>query len=498
LFPLLLPAQGSLTVSGLQVTAGLPTTVTFDVRWDKNAMPAVWSNCDSVWVFVDYNDNFRMKRLPLLPGATLTASEPGGGRVVQYDGNEQGVWVVGNLSASAFSATVQLLSDIPAIGACAYASPPPMGRYVGATTHVSFTGSPAYELVVDAGGSTYTGYSNSSYTLPAGHTVKSFFDATGAPGTMLLGSPQGGCTFTPPPLVGTFATFPSDYSASTYVTLTDERDSNNYTVVKISNRWIMAQNLNYQKDLTWQEYSNSPSTYYSGACTACIGHFWCPGGYSETAATSNRASCDVWGALYTWETAMMVDGKWTSDTHASSTWSEPASYGTNTTSGNTQNHGRAGSGAVTDGRGICPPNWHVPTDGEWGSILNAMESGSGTTHNTSTGYRGEDAGKRGKAVCTVSDNTTAGDTYVKDNLANWYYNSSTLGTDFYGFRVLPAGRRNYGGSSYSTRGSNAFFWSASANISTMAGVRIYNSSLANVYRGNYNRSYGLSVRCIRD
>jgi uncharacterized protein (TIGR02145 family) len=287
--------------------------------------------------------------------------------------------------------------------------------------------------------------------------------------------------------VGTFATFPSDYSASTFVTLTDERDGNNYMVVQIGGRWIMAQNLNYQKDLTWQASAGSPR----------IGHFWCPGGYSSSTTVSTRASCDVWGALYSWETAMMVDGKWTSDTHASSTWSEPASYGKNTTSGNTQNHGRAGSGAVTDGRGICPPNWHVPTDGEWGNILNAMESGSGTTHNTSTGWNGTDAGKRGKAKCTVADNSTSGDTYVKDNLANWYYNSSTLGTDFYGFRVLPAGFRGSNGS-YLNRGGYAYLWSSSAFSSTHAWYRYFSYLNSSVFRGSTHRSDGLSVRCIRD
>jgi hypothetical protein len=184
-WPATAQSGNGITVTNFVPMNGSLTTVTFDVRWDKSAMP-VDMQSDTVWVFVDYNDNFRMKRLPLLPGATLTASEPAGGRVVQYDGNEQGVWVVGNLSAGTFSAAVQLFSDTPAIGACAYASPPLVGKYKNlAQTQLVFEGSPAYELVVDAGGSTYTGYSNGSYTLPAGHVVTSFSDKTGAAGACI-------------------------------------------------------------------------------------------------------------------------------------------------------------------------------------------------------------------------------------------------------------------------------------------------------------------------
>jgi uncharacterized protein (TIGR02145 family) len=309
---------------------------------------------------------------------------------------------------------------------------------------------------------------------------------------------QGGCTFTPPPVVGTFASFDKDYSASTYVTLTDERDNNNYTVVKIGNRWIMAQNLNYQKDLIWQTNSNKPSTN-TGRNTGLIGHFWCPGGYSSTSGTSTQGSCDVWGALYSWETAMMVDGKWTSSAKTSSTWLEPSTYGTNPNLGNPQNHARSDAGATTGGRGICPPNWHVPTDSEWGDVLNAMESGGGTAHNATTGNRGTDAGARGKSKCVVANRNTSGNTYVNDNAANWYYYSSTLGTDVYGFRVLPAGRRNNSGSYFGYRGRNAYFWNSTAYNSSSAGYRYFSYNRANVYRhGDASRSSGFSVRCIRD
>jgi uncharacterized protein (TIGR02145 family) len=304
---------------------------------------------------------------------------------------------------------------------------------------------------------------------------------------------QGSCTFTQPPLVGTFAAFPATYSASTFVTLMDERDGNNYTVVKIGDRWIMAQNLNYQKDLTWQANSNMPSTG-TGQNTALIGHFWCPGGYSSTTVTSTRASCDVWGALYSWETAMSFDGL--------GSWSENATYNTGAANAANSkfNHGRSASGSGTGGRGICPPNWHVPTDFEWGVLLDAMESDGGTVHQTtsSVGTIGTNASSRGKAACTVGDNSTSGNTYVNDTQTNWYYDASSLGTDNFGFRVLPAGARYFDGAEYYLRGERACFRTSSAYSSVHAWMRTYAYNDAEVHRYGGIRSYGMSVRCIRD
>jgi hypothetical protein len=188
-------AQNGVTVENLSVGAG---TVTFDVSWDKNAMPVtLWS--DTVWVFVDYNDAGKMKRLPLAPGATLTThTAPDVGRVIQYDDNNKGVWVVGNArSAESFSATVQLLTETastggsesrPLHGACAYASNyPPVGEYT-LSNHVTFTGTPPYTIVLrNSAGSTVSASSSvgdfpilsEQYTR-----VASFTDKTGAPGIM--------------------------------------------------------------------------------------------------------------------------------------------------------------------------------------------------------------------------------------------------------------------------------------------------------------------------
>jgi hypothetical protein len=100
-----------------------------------------------------------------------------------------------------------------------------------------------------------------------------------------------------------FANFSGTHSSATYVSLIDERDDKIYPVVKIGGRWMMARSLNYQKGLKWQEYANQPNT--NNPCTDCIGSFWCPG----SGGTSTLVACEVYGALYSWETSMLLVSK---------------------------------------------------------------------------------------------------------------------------------------------------------------------------------------------
>jgi uncharacterized protein (TIGR02145 family) len=484
-----LMAQNGVTVSGLAVNAG---TVTFSVSWNKDNVPAVWS--DTVWVFADYSVAGDTVRLPLLPGATLTThTAPGTGKVKEEPNNNKGVWVIGNArSAGSFSATVRLLTSVNNVGAvCVYASNyPPVGKYTAADM-ITFTGTPPYGVLLeDAGGTATTvQVDGNTYTMPTGFTALSFADRTGAPGIFTYMppatyQPQGSCTYTEPAPVNTFADFPSNYSAATYVTLTDERDGKIYPVVQIGGRWWMARNLNYQTGLTWQANSNQPTD--TGSDSPAIGHFWCPG--TDGAAASTRASCDVWGALYAWETAMMVDGKWSDDNRNSSTWSEPAAHFGDY---NTYNDGR-GAG----GHGICPPSWHVPTDFEWAVVLDAMEGdGTGTVHQEGSGTASHGsndqtgAGARAKSVC----NGTA-----TDADAYWTTSPSWYGNDAFGFRVLPAGSRASNGSTFYGRGAGADFWSSSLSyVSSFAWSRSFSYG-GEVYHDLSYRSYGFSVRCVRD
>jgi uncharacterized protein (TIGR02145 family) len=261
----------------------------------------------------------------------------------------------------------------------------------------------------------------------------------------------------------------------------------------------MARNLNYQEGMYFNDRSNYAKggtfTAYNTASAGsyAIGSFWCPGGDGgKSASTSTLTSCDVWGALYTWETAMSFDGKggWTEITNK-------YNNGGRADSENSKfNHGRSANGSGDSGRGICPPSWHVLTDNEWGIILDAMEgNGTGTDHQTgAAGYLGTNASMHAKSKCTCSSSPAGCN---DDTNVSWYY-SVKQGDDLYGFRVLPAGLRNYDGSNFNYRGHSAYFWSSSAYDGTYAWYRLFYYTNATVNRGYYARSYGFSVRCIRD
>jgi uncharacterized protein (TIGR02145 family) len=111
---------------------------------------------------------------------------------------------------------------------------------------------------------------------------------------------------------------------------------------------------------------------------------------------------------------------------------------------------------------VCPDAWHLPSDEEWTKL---------------TGFIGNNAGVKLKAT------------------SGW--NSSSNGTDNYGFSALPGGWRNSDGSFFQVD-SNGSWWSATGYDSHNAYSRnvLYNGSVM----GEYSSSkFNLcSVRCVRD
>jgi hypothetical protein len=174
LCPSALSAQNGITISNFSANAG---TLTFDVRWDKNTMPAVW--IDTAWVFVDYNNAGIMTRLQV-SGATVS---PGTAHIP----NNQGAWV--HPGAGISSAAVRLLTttapaDLP--GACAYAVDyPPVGNYTAAGK-IKLTGTPPYKLTFSTGSIITAGKDETAgtYTITESGKLVAFTDATGAPGVI--------------------------------------------------------------------------------------------------------------------------------------------------------------------------------------------------------------------------------------------------------------------------------------------------------------------------
>ena len=122
--------------------------------------------------------------------------------------------------------------------------------------------------------------------------------------------------------------------------------------------------------------------------------------------------------------------------------------------------------AISDPKGLCPSAWHVPSDAEW------------TTLTTFLG--GESfAGSKMKSISTT------------------YWNLSNVApTNESGFSTLPGGYRVNDGS-FNNINLNAFFWSATELDKNDAWHRYLNYN-NNVFVNYFNKSFGASVRCLRD
>jgi uncharacterized protein (TIGR02145 family) len=128
---------------------------------------------------------------------------------------------------------------------------------------------------------------------------------------------------------------------------------------------------------------------------------------------------------------------------------------------------------TTLGDTLCPTGWGVPTDAEWTTL---------------TTYLGGEsvAGGKMKTIGTA------------------YWESPNTGAiNLSGFSALPGGYRNNFGGSFSGSFSNiridAFFWSATENVSSHAWLRNLFNDYGDVDRNHdFNKSVGASVRCLRD
>jgi uncharacterized protein (TIGR02145 family) len=134
--------------------------------------------------------------------------------------------------------------------------------------------------------------------------------------------------------------------------------------------------------------------------------------------------------------------------------------------------------AVNDAKGLCPTGWHVPTDSDWNKLVKFIDSGADTSSTSS------------------SQSTTAGGK-MKSTSTLW--NTATPETDNFGFTALPGGSRTSGGSFTNIR-FVAFFWSATVfdlNVND-AWFRSLNTFTSNVLRAKGIKSFGASIRCLKD
>ncbi len=116
-------------------------------------------------------------------------------------------------------------------------------------------------------------------------------------------------------------------------------------------------------------------------------------------------------------------------------------------------------------KGVCPSGWHMPSEAEWAQL---------------TGYLGSEAGGKLKETGTTHwSSPNAG--------AN---NSSD-------FAALPGGYRSVN-VDFSSIGDNGYWWSASERGTKHSWGWLMNCSNSRVYRYDYSKELGFSVRCVKD
>ncbi len=195
-------------------------------------------------------------------------------------------------------------------------------------------------------------------------------------------------------------------------TFTDPRDGKNYNTVIIGNQCWMAENLNL-------------GTMING-----IDEMTDNGVVEKYCYKNDPANCDEYGGLYQ--------------------WNEMMEYTT-----------------IAGIQGICPSNWHLPTDLEWTTL---------------TDFLG------GESI--------AGGEMKETDITHWK-KPNTGATNESEFTALPSGYCGAMGY-FHNLGKYCTFWTSTEGGTLGAWGRRLSYGNDGVYRGSGDESYGYSVRCLKD
>jgi uncharacterized protein (TIGR02145 family) len=211
---------------------------------------------------------------------------------------------------------------------------------------------------------------------------------------------------------------------------TDSRNSKEYEYITIGTQTWMAENLNYDVD--------------GSKCGSTLSG-------KGTVGDANTPTCDTYGRLYDWATAMAL----------------PSSCNSTYCLGQVS----------AKHRGICPPGWHIPDKNDWDILMGSYDRN----------YSGED---RDTLIGSSSG------TQLKAT-SGWDGDMVTGGEDTYGFSALSSGYGNPDGS-FTSVGRNGYWWSANEVMSIAAYVRYMGNYNERAFYGNYMKGGWLSVRCLQD
>lgn len=132
--------------------------------------------------------------------------------------------------------------------------------------------------------------------------------------------------------------------------------------------------------------------------------------------------------------------------------------------------------AVVDERNLCPDGWHVPSDGEWTSLIAYLDPGLKPDTNPQSTV----AGGRMKAVS-----------------GEFWQDPNTDATDISGFHGVGGGYRANNNNFLAFR-QFGYWWTSTENTSTTARNRYVFYGNGTLGRYLSHRRSGLSVRCLKD
>jgi uncharacterized protein (TIGR02145 family) len=131
--------------------------------------------------------------------------------------------------------------------------------------------------------------------------------------------------------------------------------------------------------------------------------------------------------------------------------------------------------SIRDSRNIAPEGWHIPTNTELQTLLD---------------YLGGDNVAGGK---------------MKESGTTHWISPNTGATNESGFTALPGGYRFITdsahiitGGTFHTLGSNGYWWTTTASFQMYSWSKFVHLHFADVIRDHTNKTFGLSIRCIKD
>jgi uncharacterized protein (TIGR02145 family) len=241
--------------------------------------------------------------------------------------------------------------------------------------------------------------------------------------------------------------------------------------------------LNYQSGLTFNQQAgqaNGVSYTNSDNGVPAIGSFWCPA-VSGATLSAKKNTCNVYGALYTWETAMSEDGL--------GTWNESSVLGryhdVSTMPAASQNDLKV--------QGICPAGWHLPSDYEWAMLFNGVDPTCGSyTAATDNKPLGSDNQSAGPGAQMRSAATYLG---ADPGNGSWAYTAFPA-FNTTGFTVLPAGTRDSQSKIFSMRGGSTRLVTSTPVNETSQWIWYFGQTMWQGLRQSMPRANGFSVRCV--